>query len=129
MTERGRGRQPETYQWRGKIYIGQRAVAQAAGVSRAAVCLHLTKYGHLENLGLLKHGGGFTGKPVTVAGHTWPSISALSREIGVKYSTVYEWLSKKPHRLAEAVMAAKMKGKGTQCTPRRRTKQEDMAWQ
>lgn len=75
-----------TYEWRGKLYKGQAAVAEAAGVSDATVCWHLGRYGNLDRLGVGKgkHSSHHrpAGKPVEVMGVTFPTITALAHTIG-----------------------------------------------
>ena len=78
---------PGVYLWRGRTYIGQRAVAEAAGVAVATVSSHLRDHGHLDRLGTGRgtHGGARPShsRPVCIGGRSWPSISAFARSIGI----------------------------------------------
>lgn len=105
-----RGPQPGVYLWRGKTYIGQRAVAKAAGVSRHVVSYHLWRNGHLDNLGIGHVSGwpaGGNRRAVSKFGREWPSIAALAREIGRPVQTVQRWIAQaNDDRLLAALMAA-----------------------
>lgn len=96
------------YLWRGREYVGMRAVAQAAGVTKSTVLYHLVTYGHLDRLGT----GQRRRKPQNAArtvvahGRLWPSRVALARELGVSPPTASRWLAHHPDRLLAALMAA-----------------------
>lgn len=82
---------PSIYLWRGRTYVGQRAVAEAAGVAECTVSYHLITNGHLDRLGTGKGGRGKLRppivKPVHMAGHSWPSIAAFARSVGMSPKT------------------------------------------
>lgn len=101
------------YLWRGREYVGMRAVAQAAGVTKAAVRYHLETHGNLDRLGAGPsrkdcpgwRSGNFS--PVDKFGRRWPSQRALAREIGRPEATVSWWLRLGyDDRLLAALMAA-----------------------
>lgn len=79
--------QPFTYQWRGQLYVGQKAVAEAAGVCEQTVCCHLAKHGNLDRLGVGRgnHSSHHVpeGKPISVLGIEFPSATAFARMVGV----------------------------------------------
>lgn len=80
---------PGVYLWRGQTYIGQRAVAEAAGVAECTVSYHLITNGHLDRLGTGRGGRGKlpTVKPFHMAGRSWPSIAAFARSVGMSQKT------------------------------------------
>ena len=107
------GPQPGVYLWRGQTYIGQAAVARAAGVKLHTVTSHLTRYGNLDRLGegvrcnWPKDGRGARRVPVTRFDRTWGSMTDLARDAGRPLSTVRDWLAKGyDDRLLAALMAA-----------------------
>ena len=106
MTRPGPKLQP--YSWRGQIYMGQDAVAAAAGVGVTVVRYHLTRHGHLDFLGVGRGGNpashnNATGKPF----QGYPSRAAAAQAIGVGKSTLTEWIRDgKADRILAALMAA-----------------------
>ena len=108
-----RGPKPRVYEWRGKIYIGQAAVAKAAGVTPPTVSALLHKHGNLDRLGTgrqnnwPKDGRGARRVPVARFGRSWGSATDLAREARRPLSTILYWL-KHGHddRLLAALMAA-----------------------
>jgi len=101
------------YLWRDQTYIGQEAVALAAGVAVQTVQYHLLHHGNLDRLGVghqcnwPKDGRGARKCPVAKFGREWPSISALARDIGKSEAQVRRWLNAgDDDRLLAALMAA-----------------------
>lgn len=82
---------PSVYLWRGKTYVGQRAVAEAAGVAEGTVSSHLRTHGHLDHLGTGRgrHGNSRPPqtRPVCIAGRSWPSITAFAKAVGMSPKT------------------------------------------
>jgi len=84
---------PGTYRWRGQIYVGLRAVAEAAGVTEHTVSYHLNRHGNLDRLGVVSGGnGGACGKVVNAFGRSWPSRTALAAHLGRSDSRVSRWV-------------------------------------
>lgn len=100
------------YLWRGKTYLGLRAVAEASGCNMRTVQYHLARHGHLDHLGVGPGKGpdnrGYRGgKPVTVCGRTWPSRAAFARDLGVSWKTAWLYLKGgKLDRIMVRLMAA-----------------------
>lgn len=101
------------YLWRGREYVGMRAVARAAGVTKAAVRYHLERHGNLDRLGAGQSRKGYPGwrsgnfAPVDKFGRHWPSQRALAREVGRPEGTVSWWIREGyDDRLLAALMAA-----------------------
>lgn len=82
-------RPAELYEWNGQTYRGQRAVAQAAGVTRHTVSRHLNRYGTLDRLTTIPRGSSM---PVTIGAHSWPSRRRLAIEMGVWDHVLRKWL-------------------------------------
>lgn len=79
------------YLWRGQLYIGQDAVAEAAGCHRSTVTYHLNKYGNLDRLGVGrgKHEGHKARcRPMRVGGQYFASAAEFGRKVGLARSTV-----------------------------------------
>ncbi|MFG6083901.1 hypothetical protein ACEUZ9_000136 [Paracoccus litorisediminis] len=84
---------PGVYIWRGRIYVGVRAVAQAAGVTEHTVSYHLNRHGNLDRLGVASGGNnGACGKPVELFGRCWRSRTALADYVGRSDSRVSRWI-------------------------------------
>ena len=99
------------YDWNGRTFHGQQAVADAAGVSRSVVGWHLEKHGHLDLLGKGRgrHGSHKSNKsrPLLVGPHGFPSVSAFERAAGLGKGVAARWLRMGRHdRLLAALMAS-----------------------
>ena len=102
------------YLWRGQTYLGQEAVAAAAGRAQNTVSSHLRRYGNLDRLGVGSGGSkpgqldpAILGHPVRKFGRCWPSQRALARDAGRALTTVRGWLRHgHDDRLLAALMAA-----------------------
>lgn len=69
--------------------------AEAHGVTPSTVSYHLKRWGNLDRLCVARgytHAIAVTSKPVEVNGRTFPSQAELAREIGVRRTTVRNWL-------------------------------------
>lgn len=104
------GPAPDTYLWNGRIYVGTKAVAEAAGVGTGTVSYHLNTHGNLDRLG---HGNArhfrapVSSKPVNIGPRAFPSRRDLARAIGVNDSTVSRWLKDgQADRILSALMHA-----------------------
>lgn len=104
---------PGVYLWRGQTYIGQVAVAAAAGVQPHTVSALLNRHGNLDQLGAGRGNhrsnrkGGQNAVPVARFGRAWPSQAALAAELGVSPSTVQRWVATgEEDRLLAALMVA-----------------------
>ncbi len=92
------------YLWRGQTYIGQKAVADAAGVTETTVSHHLNTHGHLDFLGTGSVRQGQRNKrPITVGPREYASISEFARAAGLPWSTAHKWAST---GRADALLAA-----------------------
>lgn len=108
MTRKGPA--PTPYLWRGKTYLGQSAVARAAGVHQSTIHYHLTRHGHLDYLGI---GTGRhqnhrpPSRPIRVGRREWPSIAALARHLDKPPRILYRWLRDNRHErlLKELILA------------------------
>ena len=102
---------PGVYLWRGQTYVGQRAVAEAAGVAEGTVSSHLRAHGHLGRLGLGRgrHGNSCPPRtiPIRIAGRSWPSITAFAKAVGMSPRTAMK-AARAGHvdRLLAALMAS-----------------------
>jgi len=99
------------YLWRDQTYIGQEAVALAAGVAPQTVADHLRVHGNLDRLGIGRgrHGNyaAQAAKPLTVGPCSYPSIAAFARAVGLKPKCVQRWVRNgRADRLMAAHMAA-----------------------
>lgn len=106
-----RGPQPCVYIWRGQTYIGQEAVAAAAGVAPQTVADHLRVHGNLDRLGTGRgrHGNHASpaAKPLTVGPCSYPSIAAFALSVGVRPKAAQRWVRDgRADRLMAAQMAA-----------------------
>lgn len=104
---------PGVYEWRGQTYIGQEAVAAAAGVTAHTVSALLNRHGNLDQLGVGrgnhrgKRRGGGNAIPVDRFGRRWPSRASMAGDLGVSLSTVQRWIAAgDDDRLLAALMAA-----------------------
>lgn len=102
------GPQPGVYLWRGREYVGMRAVARAAGVHHRSISYHLRVHGHLDRLGAgqKRKAPQSAARGVVAHGRAWPSRAALARDLGVSGPTISRWLAHHPDRLLAALMAA-----------------------
>jgi len=105
---------PSVYLWRGKTYIGQRAVAEAAGVAEGTVSSHLRTHGHLDRMGIGRgrHGNSRPPRcrPVCIAGRSYPSIAAFARSVGITPKVAYRAVrTGRGDKLLTALMAADAK--------------------
>lgn len=105
-----RGPQPGIYLWRDQTYIGQKAVALAAGVAPKTVAGHLRAHGNLDRLGVgrgrhASHAAPLS-KPISDGRTQYPSIAAMARAAGVRPRTAQRWVRDGKHdRLMAALMA------------------------
>jgi hypothetical protein len=77
---------------RGKVYESVPEAAKALKVSKQTIYTSMER-GTLDGVGLRKYGaknprGGRKPIPVTVAGHTWPSIGDCARDLGLDHRYV-----------------------------------------
>ena len=79
------------YIWKGQIYYGAKAVAEAAGVCPATVSVHLSRHGHLDNLGIGR--GRRPPRNLVWQGKTYTSVKDLAKAAGVSQGYVYRLLS------------------------------------
>lgn len=102
------------YLWRGRVYLGRKAVAKASRTSIKTVAWHLRAYGHLDRLGV-GQGRHSTEKPprtpnctpVNIGKASWPSKRALARAAGLPDTTLRRKLkSGDPETLIAVLMAA-----------------------
>jgi len=100
--------EPGTYLWRDRLYVGLRAVAEAAGVTDHTVSYHLNRHGNLDRLGVVPGGnGGACGKVVNAFGRSWPSRTALAAYVGRSDGRVSCWIRQgRADLLLVALMAA-----------------------
>ena len=92
------------YLWRGQTYIGQKAVAEAAGITQTTVSYHLNTHGHLDLLGTGTERSKQSNKrPLSVGPREYSSISEFAREVGLPWSTAHKWAST---GRADALLAA-----------------------
>jgi|GEM_PF-1889160 len=100
--------EPGIYLWRDQVYVGLRAVAEAAGVTEHTVSYHLNRHGNLDRLGVVSGGnGGACGKVVNAFGRSWPSRMALAAYVGRSDSRVSRWIRQgRADLLLAALMAA-----------------------
>lgn len=103
---------PGVYIWRGKTYLGIRAVARAAGVHHNTVHGHLERHGHLDRLGIGRQCnwpkiGRIKAKPFSLLGREWPSHRAMARDLGLTQSRLSRWIAEgRLDRIAIAMMHA-----------------------
>lgn len=97
--------------WRGTIYHGRRAVADAAQCNIKTVDYHLRVHGNLDKLGLAQYRRNPQGaaKPVSIGGRHWPSHTALAADLGVSRTIVSRWINHHPERILSALMALEAK--------------------
>ena len=100
----------DTYIWKGQIYYGAKAVAEAAGVCPATVSVHLSRHGHLDNLGIGR--GRRPPRNLVWQGKTYPSVKELAKAAGVSQGYVYRLLSAHGH--LERLGAGRWGGKSPQ---------------
>ena len=105
------GPQPGVYLWRDQTYLGQDAVALAAGVAPQTVADHLRVHGNLDRLGVGRgrHAShkAPASKPISDGSTEYPSIAAMARAAGVRPKTAQKWVRNgQRDRLLAALMAA-----------------------
>lgn len=81
----------DTYIWKGQLYYGAKAVAEAAGVSTKTVSSHLARNGDLKNLGIGR--GHRPPRHLVWQGKTYTSVKELAKAAGVSQGYVYRLLS------------------------------------
>ena len=81
----------DTYIWKGQIYYGAKAVAEAAGVSTKTVFSHLERNGDLDALGIGR--GRRPPRNLVWQGKTYTSVKDLAKAAGVSQGYVYRLLS------------------------------------
>lgn len=90
---------PLIYRWRGREYIGARAVAAAAGVHIRTVQWHLARHGSLRFLGVGPGTGpnncrvGGRRLPISLFGREWPSRAALALDMGISLRSLHRQLA------------------------------------
>lgn len=108
---------PLVYLWRGRTYVGQRAVAEAAGVAEGTVSSHLRTHGHLDQLGIGRgrHGNSRPPqtRPVCIGWRYWPSITAFAKSVGMNPRTAMKAVrAGRGDKLLVALMAADAEMRG-----------------
>jgi hypothetical protein len=75
---------------RGKVYASMSAAARAHGVTIKTCYAHLRRFGHLDHLGCLPRGRPRPDlrRPVRIAGHFFPSVSAAATALGLDRKTI-----------------------------------------
>ena len=96
-----------TYEWRGEIYTGLKAVSQATGKTRQAISQHLDRHGNLDRLQpdaeKISHN-----MPYWIGGRVYPSKATIARIIGVDPWTVQRWTNEgQTARVVEALREAR----------------------
>lgn len=81
----------DTYIWKGQLYYGAKAVAEAAGVSTKTVSSHLDRNGDLDALGVGR--GRRPPRNLVWQGKTYTSVKELAKAAGVSQGYVYRLLS------------------------------------
>ena len=81
----------DTYIWKGQVYYGAKAVAEAAGVSTKTVSSHLERQGNLDTLGIGR--GHRQPRNLVWQGKTYTSVKELAKAAGVSQGYVYRLLS------------------------------------
>ena len=79
------------YIWKGQVYYGAKAVAEAAGVSTKTVSSHLERNGDLDALGIGR--GHRPPRTLVWQGKTYTSVKDLAKAAGVSQGYVYRLLS------------------------------------
>ena len=88
----------------GKVYACVTAMHQDTGISTNAIYKALSRSGSTESCGKARGGRYGNSNPTSVGKYTWPSISAMALDIGVRRSTVAKQLKRDPQKVLAAVM-------------------------
>jgi hypothetical protein len=88
---------------KGEVYQCARSLSAHIGVSLHAIYQALSKYGSTERCGGVRGGRMGNVRPITIGKYSWPSVSAMAREIGIERSTAAKQLQRDPIKVVAAV--------------------------
>jgi len=89
---------------KGVVYQCVKAMHENTGISTHAIYQALSRWGSTDQCGEPRGGRMGNVKPVTIGKHSWPSVSAMAREIGIERSTAAKQLKRDPEKVLAAVM-------------------------
>ena len=89
---------------KGEVYQCAKTLSAHIGVSVHAIYQALSRWGSTDQCGEPRGGRMGNVKPVTIGKYSWPSVSAMAREIGVERSTLAKQLKNYPEKALAAVM-------------------------
>lgn len=87
----------------GLVYQCAKTLSDHIGVSKQAIYQALCRTGSTEICGKARGGRNGNSNPITIGRHSWPSVSAMAREIGVERSTACKQLKRDPIKVMAAV--------------------------
>jgi len=87
----------------GKVYACVTAMSRDTGISTNAIYKALSKFGSTEICGKARGGRYGNSMPITIGKYSWPSVTAMAKEIGVKRSTIGKQLKHDPNKAMAAV--------------------------
>ncbi len=94
----------------GVVYRCVTALSEALGINRPAVYQSLHRHGDAEHCGTgkgIKPGRGYIGnnrRPVSMCGHSWPSVSAMARDLGIGRSMLSKALKHDPESVIPHIL-------------------------
>ena len=89
---------------KGEVYQCTKSLSVHIGVSVHSIYQALSRHGSTERCGEPRGGRMGNVKPVTIGKYSWPSVSAMAREIRVERSTLAKQLKRDPEKALAAVM-------------------------
>lgn len=89
---------------KGVVYQCVKAMREHTGISIHAIYQALSKDGSTERCGEPRGGRMGNVRPITIGKYSWPSVSAMAREIGVERSTITKQLKRSPQKALASVM-------------------------
>ena len=89
---------------KGVVYQCVKAMHEHTGISIHAIYQALSRWGSTDQCGEPRGGRMGNVKPVSIGKYSWPSVSAMAREIGIERSTAAKQLKRDPDKVLAAVM-------------------------
>ena len=87
----------------GVVYQCTKTLSAKIRVSTQAIYQALSKDGSTERCGKVRGGRNGNSMPITIGKYSWPSVSAMAREIGIERSTAAKQLKRDPQKVLSAV--------------------------
>ena len=88
---------------KGVVYQCVKAMHEHTGISIHSIYQALSRWGSTDRCGEPRGGRMGNVRPITIGKYSWPSVSAMAREIGIERSTAAKQLKRDPIKVVAAV--------------------------